>query len=397
MAAFLPEIIVAIPTYWTWEDGKPRPEDAIYDHPTPLSQEGTLARLLESLKGIEGPEFRVLIITAATNPQLEEAAEAKVNGILKPFRSSFPIAQFAASGLAILRKRLDHLGFPEAMISLRGYGNVRNIQLIAAHIIGSQIIVGLDDDEIVTDKDYLQKAVEFIGSTDNGEFVGAVAGFYLDSEGRNKNTVKDVGAPEGNPFYNKSAIMNAAIEVMEEKPGRLVETSFVFGGNMVIHRRVFEEISFDPYITRGEDIDYLINARLAGYHFFFDKELAIVHLPPLATSHLQEDIIRFIYEKEKLTMAKQELGLTPVSPESLDPYPGAFLHNGMDGHASEALHQRKLPKRIVDNAMSYARETVPRYFKFRKDWPRLMRMLGDDEVVRARVTRKFERSKSEWN
>jgi GT2 family glycosyltransferase len=393
----LAEIIIAIPTYWTWEDGKPRPEDAIYDHPTPLSQEGTLARLLESLKGIEGPEFRVLIITATTNPQLEEAAEAKVNGILKPFRFSFPIAQFAASDLAILRERLDHLGFPEAMISLRGYGNVRNIQLIAAHIIGSQVIVGLDDDEIVTDKGYLQKATEFIGKTDNGRFVGGVAGFYLDSKGRNKNPVKDVGALEGNPFYHKSAIMNAAIEVMEEKPGRLVETSFVFGGNMVIHRRLFEKVSFDPYITRGEDIDYLINARLEGYHFFFDKKLAIVHLPPPASSHLQEDIIRFIYEKEKLVMAKRQLGLETVLPASLDLYPGAFLHNGLEGHALEVLRERKLPKRIVDNAMSYARETVPRYFKFRKYWPRLMRALGDDEVVRARMTRKFERSKSEWN
>jgi hypothetical protein len=333
MRAFLAEIIIAIPTYWTGEDGKPRPEDAIYDHPTPLSQQGTLGRLLESLKVIEEPKFNVLVITAVTNPQLEEAAEAKVDGILEPFRASFPIAQFAGSDLAILQEQLTELEFPKELINLRGYGNVRNIQLIAAHIIGSQVIVGLDDDEIVTDKGYLQKATEFIGKTDNGRFVGGVAGFYLDSEGSNKNTVKDVGALEGNPFYHKAAIMNAAIAVIEEKPGRLVETSFVFGGNMVIHRRLFEKVSFDPYITRGEDIDYLINARLGGYHFFFDKELAIVHLPPPASSHLQEDIIRFIYEKEKLVMAKRQLGLETVLPASLDPYPGAFLPNGLEGHA----------------------------------------------------------------
>ena len=389
MRAFLAEIIIAIPTYWTWGDGKFHSGDVGYDHPTPLNQEGTLARLLESLKVIEGSKFSVLIITAATNPQLEEAAEAKVNGILEPFRSSFPIAQFAASDLAILRERLVQLGFPEEMVSLRGYGNVRNIQLIVAHIIGSQVIVGLDDDEIVTDKGYLQKATEFIGKTDNGRFVGGVAGFYLDSKGRNKNPVKDVGALEGNPFYHKSAIMNAAIEVMEEKPGRLVETSFVFGGNMVIHRRMFEEVSFDPYITRGEDIDYLVNARLAGYHFFFDKELAIVHLPPPASSHLQEDIIRFIYEKEKLVMAKRQLGLETVLPESLDLYPGAFLHNGLEGHALEVLRERKLPKRIVDNAMSYTQETVPLYFEFRKYWPHLMKVVREDEVLKKRMTRKF--------
>ncbi|MCL0078997.1 hypothetical protein M1O56_04970, partial [Dehalococcoidia bacterium] len=375
--------------------GEPRPGDAIYDHPTPLSQEGTLARLLDSLKVIEEPKFKVLVITAATNPQLEEVAEAKVDEILASFRASFPIAQFAAGDLVILRKRLAELGLQGEMVSLRGYGNVRNAQLIASQAIGSQIIVGLDDDEIVIDKNYLQKATEFIGKDHKRGFVGGVAGFYLDSEGRNKVPVKDVGAPEGNPFYHKSAIMNAAIEVLEEKPDRLAETSFVFGGNMAIHRRIFEEISFDPYITRGEDIDYLINARLGGYHFFLDKELAIVHLPPPVSSHLQEDIIRFIYEKEKLAIAKQEPGLTLVSPESLDPYPGAFLRDGIEEHALEALRERELPKRIVDDAMSYAREAVPRYFEFRAKWPHLMEMLREDKVLQRRMTQKFETSKFE--
>jgi len=143
MRAFLAEIIIAIPTYWTWEDREFHPGDVIYDHPTPLNQEGTLARLLESLKGIEGPKFNVLVITAVTNPQLEEAAEKKVDGILEPFRASFPIAQFAAGDLMTLRERLVQLGFREEMVNLRGYGDVRNIQLIAAHIIGSQVIVGL--------------------------------------------------------------------------------------------------------------------------------------------------------------------------------------------------------------------------------------------------------------
>ena len=395
MAAFLPQIVVAIPTYWTWEDGRFHSGDVIYDHPTPLNQEGTLARLLESLKGIEGPKFNVLVITAVTNPQLEEAAEAKVNGILEPFRASFPIAQFAASDLAILRERLDQLGFSEATISLRGYGNVRNIQLIAAYVLGSQVIVGLDDDEIVTDKGYLQKATEFIGTDHKGEFVGGVAGFYLDSEGRNKNTAKDVGTQKGNPFYHKAAIMNAAIEVIEKKPGRLVETSFVFGGNMVIHRRLFEKISFDPYITRGEDIDYLVNARLGGYRFFFDKELAIVHLPPPASSHLREDIIRFIYEKEKLAAAKQGSELREVLPESLDPYPGAFLSDAIEKRAREALRGHELPKGLVDDAIRHAREAVPRYFEFREKWPRLMNVVKDDAVLRRRMTQKFERSKFE--
>ena len=43
--------VVVIPTYWSrekdegWQEG-----DAVYDHPTPLDDEGTLRRTLESMK-----------------------------------------------------------------------------------------------------------------------------------------------------------------------------------------------------------------------------------------------------------------------------------------------------------------------------------------------------------
>jgi len=46
--------VVLIPTYWSrkkadgWREG-----DAVYDHPTPLDEEGTLARTLESMKLLE--------------------------------------------------------------------------------------------------------------------------------------------------------------------------------------------------------------------------------------------------------------------------------------------------------------------------------------------------------
>lgn len=389
-------MIITVPTYWTWEEGESHPGEAIYDHPTPLDREGTLVRLLESLKIIEGPEFSVLIITATTDPRLEGAAEAKVEEIIAPFKSSFPIAQFAASELALLQERLARLGFhqhqDQELVSLQGYGNVRNLQLIGAYLLGSQVIVGLDDDEVITDKDYLQKATEFIGREREGGFVGGVAGFYLDSEGSNKLPINERAEGSVNIFRRKNAIMNAAIESLEEKPGRLVETTFAFGGNMVLHRRLVERVPFDPYITRGEDIDYLINARLAGYRFFLDKELSVVHLPPPSGSHLREDVIRFIYEREKLRLAKG-LGLgareSPLAPESLDPYPGLFLRDDLEEQAREALREHGLPESTVEDAKRYAQEMAPRYFRFFEEWPRLMRALGSDEVLKRRLVRKM--------
>jgi len=338
-----------------------------------------------------------LIITATTNPQLEGTAEARVEEIIAPFKASFPVAQFATSDLAILRERLAQLGFQREMVGLRGYGNVRNLQLIVAQTMGTEVVVGLDDDEVVADRDYLKKAVEFAGKTWNGKSVDGAAGFYLDSQGHSKVCEQSGGTEPKNVFLRKAAIMNAATEAIEKKPGRLVETNFVYGGNMVIHRRMFAKIPFDPYIPRGEDIDYLINGRLRGYRFFFDKELAIVHLPPPAGSHLQENIVRFVYEREKLKMARQEPGLEEVLPESLDPYPGAFLCEDLEEQAGEILRERGLPEEIVEEAAQFARKMVPRYFEFHNVWPHLMESIRDDSMLQETIIQKFERRKPRWS
>lgn len=380
------KVLIAIPTYWTWKGGKCSPGDAIYDHPTPLDQKGTLARTLKSLKNIKGSGFKVMIITAATNPQLEESIEAKVREIIKPFKKEYPITQFAFSDLKLAQKRLEELGIQKEMIGLNGYGNIRNIQLIVAQIMGIQIVVGLDDDEIVTDKDYLRKVLNFIGKKYSGKFIGGIAGFYFDDKGNNKSEVKNERVESKNPFHHKKSLMNAAIEKIERETGRLVETSIGFGGNMVIHSQVFQKIPFDPYIPRGEDIDYIIDAYLSGYHFFFDKELFIVHLPPPSGSHLKEDVIRFIYEREKL----RKLNVNGAFRSFLEPYPGAFLHDDQEEQVYEVLIERGLSQELVEVAKRYSEENLPRFFKFQKEWPEFMEEIKDDEVLKERFMNKWK-------
>ena len=64
-------ITVVIPTYWCRARGHSGlPEDAVFDHPTPVDEKGTLARCLESLKDLRSHGFRVLLITAPVNPEL---------------------------------------------------------------------------------------------------------------------------------------------------------------------------------------------------------------------------------------------------------------------------------------------------------------------------------------
>jgi len=403
-------ITIVVPTYWTWESGTPlQSDDIVYDHPTPLDQPGTLARLLESLSAISHPEFNVVVITAATNSQLEAQAEAKVEEIIAPFRDAFPIAQFASSDLSVLHRRIERLGFRKmaSLISLRGYGNVRNIQLIVPHLLGSEVIVALDDDEVV-EPDYLMTATEFIGAPapdGSGPILG-LAGYYLDEDGNEFSEV--TSAPdEPNLFRRKDALMNAGLELLEEKPGRVVPSVMAFGGNMVFTRPLWARVSFDPWITRGEDMDYLINARFQGIGWWLDKEATIVHLPPgkkhgahsaPSYSRLEQDVRRFIYETEKIEAAKREPGFYWFDPAELDPYPGAFLHGDVATHALDALSQSwppdelclfPSPSNLVADAVYYARESAPRYFAFAREWPRLMAALADDRILQDHFRRKL--------
>lgn len=100
---------------------------------------------------------------------------------------------------------------------------------------------------------------------------------------------------------------------------------------MIIHRNLFKTVPFDPNVTRGEDIDYLINAKMFGFHFFLDRELSIKHLPPKKThpvwKRFREDIYRFLYEKAKIDSQRDLPNMNKVTSHDFDPYPGNFLTN----------------------------------------------------------------------
>ena len=61
---------------------------------------------------------------------------------------------------------------------------------------------------------------------------------------------------------------------------RISRSNYVCGGCFAIHARAFKRVAFDPYITRGEDLDYLFNMRLLGMDVWFDNAWVVKHLPP---------------------------------------------------------------------------------------------------------------------
>ena len=97
---------------------------------------------------------------------------------------------------------------------------------------------------------------------------------------------------------------------------------------MTVSLEMLKKVPFDPRITRGEDIDFLLNLRIRGVTFFLDRKLAIKHLPPdsaqKAWKKVREDAIRFLYERKKV---RDHAELTLAE---LQPYPGLFLGDDLE-------------------------------------------------------------------
>jgi hypothetical protein len=179
----------------------------------------------------------------------------------------------------------------------------------------------------------------------------------------------------------------------------LVPSPMALGGNMVFHRDLFRRVCFDPGITRGEDIDYLINARLEGIRWWFDPALTILHLPPRhletpAYQRTREDVLRFIYEREKLRLYSE------VRPAWLEPYPGALLGDDLEEHALAALQAEATPElverlgdpeSIVEDARRRAARNAPRYAAHLTVWRELMTRVETDQAVRREAQGLFPR------
>ncbi|MFH1242329.1 MAG: hypothetical protein V1689_08205 [Pseudomonadota bacterium] len=335
---------MVIPSYWTRESTEGvKDTDAVYDHPTPIEQEGTLGRALESLGLLEEKDFELVVIAAANAEDIQARVEEKVSHIISSAPSHVRTYLFSHSHLGQIHEVMRESGGGGYvdLLKLRGYSNIRNLCLFLPHLFSSDIAILIDDDEVFEDPEFMGKAREFIGKDLDIGFIGAVAGYYLRPDG--KWRVK-VDKKPWMDYWDKLDRMNEAFEKIIGRGPRLKETPFVFGGNMVVHREVFTRIPFDPFVTRGEDIDFLINMKMFGYRFFLDNTLSIRHLPPAKTypvwKQLREDIYRFVRERAKLRDQEATEDMFHVSVESLEPYPGAFLGDDLEdkiARASEAL------------------------------------------------------------
>lgn len=386
--------VIVVPTYVS---ARRRREGggvlSTYDHMTPLSQQGELPRLLESLAGVQGIGQIVLLVVS--EPSIEAQAADKIQQTAARF-PQLSIAVMGASEQAILQQRLEQLGMGKLgrEIGLSSYGAIRNFGLAIANTLGFDSVVFLDDDEVVDDPRFLQKAMYGLGKlTKKGIPILAKTGYYFNSEGSFLSKSQDKWY---NHFWQQGKAFNAWISNAMKGP-RLSRSNHVCGGCLAIHKAAFMRSSFDPWIARGEDLDYLLNLRMYGSDVWFDNQWNLRHLPPATESEgtrFRQDIFRWLYEFRKMEYSRTQIDLMQVKPDSLEPYPGPFLKPGIRrrvrltallrsfGRPDKAGY-RKAAKAAAGEAATYAERNCSKYFEFQFVWPELMARLEGDQVLRA--------------
>jgi len=248
----------------------------------------------------------------------------------------YPVFWFLPSHLARLQAFLRDHG-REAwvdLLSLEGYGAIRNLTLVLANLLEAEVLVSLDDDEIIEDQEFLSKISADLALLGQQHPVFGLAGPYVNADGG--VLVPEPQTPWG-LVWPKLRYMNQTMAGLVDGEELLPRTPLALGGNMILPLDLCRRLPFDPDIPRGEDLDYVANAAMWGIPFFFDKNLRIVHLPPEKPHptwlKLRQDLRRFAYARRKLREQEPHPDLVRVTPLELAPYPGNFLTDELEGMA----------------------------------------------------------------
>lgn len=389
--------VIVIPTFVSARRRKEgKSVISTYDHTTPISKAGELPRMLTSLSKVNGVGQVVILVSA--EPAIEYAATTKIQNIASNY-PNMSIAVIGASEAMLVQQRMEQLGMGKLgkEVGLNGYSAVRNLGLVLTNALGYDAVVFLDDDVVIDDEDFLEKAIYGLGKlTRKGIPILAKTGFYYNSEGTYFSKSQDKWY---NHFWQQGKAFNKWIKMAMKGP-RLSRSNHVCGGCLAIHKEAFKRLSFDPWIPRGEDLDYMLDLRMYGSDIWFDNKWSLRHLPPSSASEgtrFRQDIFRWLYEYRKMEFSRTQIDLLQVRPSSLEPYPGPFLEPGIERRIRwtanlrsfarpDKVAYRKAANAAKEEASAYAQRNCSKYFEFQHVWPDLMARIENDRILRAALT-----------
>jgi glycosyltransferase involved in cell wall biosynthesis len=347
-------------------------------------------RAIESLKRLEDQDFALILpLCFDLTGEIKEDPFPEMTRVVidevKRLRREETLV-FSTHHLRNLRDYLNQLNFKyfSSLIDLKGFSRIRNTGLLLAQGLSIDAAIFIDSDEVIEDPQYLKIACEHLNEKWKDKVVHGKGGFYVNRDGT-------ILLPPQRFWWrflwNKTKWMNQVWENILSAEDRLVPSPFLLGGNLVLHQSLFRHIPFDPYIPRGEDTDYLINASQTGFCLLFDREMKIKHLHPERTGvffqeELRGDIERFLYERRKTKEGSQI---------NLDPYPGYFLRwsvfpkagvtsifLGLDYLAKGEWNKARECIANIGLLFQEEQDGWLKYRRFKEDWEKATDILGKE-------------------
>ncbi|MGB5844907.1 MAG: hypothetical protein WBG94_10715 [Anaerolineales bacterium] len=393
------QLSLVFPMFWGRKKKKIyKKNDQFYDHPTALDEVGTIPPLFESMNVLDDRDFDVIAVAGANAPSKARAVEQAAGKLLHKHakKAGVKLHFFSYSHLERLHQFLHQIGRNDLQetIALVGYSPMRNACLVAAHILGKEVAVSIDDDCQFIEPNYVRRIKEQITTEFEGEPILAYCGPYLTESG---SIYLERSKSPHVVYWNVIDVMNEMFRrYIVETPG-MKETPFAIMGNIAVHRDFFTQVPLDPPLQRGEDMDWVMNAHILGKRFIMDTELLIKHDPPPRPyptwRPMREDIYRFRYQQAKIANSKSGDGNQQLDRERYFPYPGVFyqddfldrvyracttlaidyLTQGKKDAARESLnniyHAHYLAEPKVDPFQSY--------LAFQKKWVEMMIIIGE--------------------
>lgn len=378
---------IVIPSYWAADPS----EVGAYDHAIAIDEPlPELARCLDSLDEVQGVVRTFILVVAPTGS--EKAARARVNAIVRdhPYLNTVVIGSEEAE---LIKQVIAEIcpALAGEVVSLRGYGAIRNLGLAVASIFGHDVVVFMDDDEVALNEKFLVDAVYGLGMRTRQNLpVLAKTGHFIDAD--DSHFAREDRAKPWERWWTKRSEFNEWMRGALSGT-RVCRSNYVCGGCMALHAEAYSKTPFDPWITRGEDLDYLFNLRLLGLEMWFDGAWFVRHLPPATAdepNRFLQNVYRWLYERAKLKVCSMQPNLRQVTPASLMPYPGRWISEEVIDRINKTTLARIFfgPNRLANfriwkngrsEAQAYADSHAENYVRMLDMWPGIIDGLWDDK------------------
>jgi len=258
----------------------------IHEHRSSLQMRKEVERVLKRMD-----------LTATQKTSIEACVGSK-SSFLEFADSLSKINLFRSSFLDILSR------------SFSPYSSARNLGIYCAcSAFDPERIVFLDDDCYIERPEKLMAALQLIGERLDGKEIIAVSGLYEDlalSKRKSRHRYEEL-APTSILTGMSSFLKRSFLTDQQQR--LTLMPHHTLGGALVLSRKVFMSLPFDPFIPRGEDHAYCVDLKQRcgrGFTIVRDNQFVVQHgSQPKVSPNRQEtntlrDIFRFVYLQFKV-------------------------------------------------------------------------------------------------